>query len=195
MSSTLLFFRALASNPMMVGAIAPSGPALADLITSGVDPSDGPVLELGPGTGTFTEALLARGIRKADLTHVEFGSDLLACFSYASTKPACSGKTPARLGTCGLVDGRPFGYAISGLPLLNMSPRKVAAILTAVFTLLREGGALCLFTYGVCCPVPRRLLDCLSLKATLHGRILWNFPPARVYRIVRRKPLTLSAAG
>src|SRR2546427_320625 len=54
----LLFFRALACNPRSVGAIAPSGANLASLITSEITAASGPVLELGPGTGVFTEALL-----------------------------------------------------------------------------------------------------------------------------------------
>ena len=65
MSNTSLFLRTLLSNPRMVGAMLPSGAMLADLITNEVDPSDGPVLELGPGTGVFTEALLARGVHSA----------------------------------------------------------------------------------------------------------------------------------
>jgi phosphatidylethanolamine/phosphatidyl-N-methylethanolamine N-methyltransferase len=189
MSNTFLFFRTLASNPLMVGAIAPSGPVLADLITSGVDPSDGPVLELGPGTGVFTKALLARGVRQTDLTLVESGSGFASVLRLRFPEARVLRMDAARLGVCRLLGSAPLGSAISGLPLLNMSPRKVTAILTGVFSLLRKGGALYQFTYGVRCPVSRRLLDRLGLKASLHGRVLRNFPPARVYKIVRRKPL------
>ncbi|WP_371260783.1 class I SAM-dependent methyltransferase [Bradyrhizobium sp. Cp5.3] len=179
----------------MVGAIAPSGPVLADLITSGVDPSDGPVLELGPGTGVFTEALLARGVRQSDLTLVESGSDFASVLRMRFPEARVLRMDAARLGVCRLFGSAPLGSAISGLPLLNMSPRKVTAILTGVFSLLRKGGAFYQFTYGVRCPVSRRLLDRLGLKASLHGRVLRNFPPARVYKLVRRKPLTLRAVG
>ena len=67
----LLFFRALACNPRSVGAIAPSGANLASLITSEITAASGPVLELGPGTGVFTEAMLERGVRESDLTLIE----------------------------------------------------------------------------------------------------------------------------
>jgi len=183
------------SNPLMVGAIAPSGPALASLITSGIDPSDGPVLELGPGTGIFTEALLARGVRQTDLTLVESVSDFANVLRLRFPEARVLRMDAARLGVCRLFGNTPLGSAISGLPLLNMSPRKVSAVLTGVFSLLRKGGALYQFTYGVRCPVSRRLLDRLGLKASLHGLVLRNFPPARVYKLVRRKPLTLHEVG
>ncbi|SFI01975.1 phospholipid methyltransferase [Bradyrhizobium sp. Gha] len=195
MSNTFLFFRALASNPLMVGAIAPSGPVLADLITREVDPSDGPVLELGPGTGVFTEALLARGVRQTDLTLIESGSDFARVLRLRFPEARVLRMDAARLGVSRLLGNASLGCAISGLPLLNMSARKVTAILIGVFSLLRNGGALYQFTYGVRCPVPRRLLDRLGLKASLHGRVLRNFPPAQVYKIVRRKRLTSREGG
>ena len=73
----LFFLRALAFNPRRVGAIAPSGANLASLITSEISRDSGPVLELGPGTGVFTQALLARGVKEQDLTLVEYGSDFV----------------------------------------------------------------------------------------------------------------------
>src|SRR3981189_2360054 len=75
--NVLLFFRALACNPRSVGAIAPSGANLASLITSEITAASGPVLELGPGTGVFTEARLERGVRESDLTLIEYGSDFM----------------------------------------------------------------------------------------------------------------------
>ncbi|MFS8046141.1 class I SAM-dependent methyltransferase [Rhizobium sp. BR 314] len=195
MSNTSLFLRTLLINPRMVGAIAPSGPILADLITSEVNPSSGPILELGPGTGVFTEALLARGVRESDLTLVEFSADFAVMLQrrFPDARVLCA--NAARLGTHIPPEGPLFGCVISGLPLLNMSPKAVVAILDGALSRLREGGALYQFTYGMRCPVPHRLLDRFGFKATLHGWVLRNFPPARVYKIVRRKPLKQSAVG
>ena len=67
----------MAGGPRTVGAIAPSGTGLANLITSEITAATGPVLELGPGTGVFTEALLARGVKENDLTLIEYGSDFM----------------------------------------------------------------------------------------------------------------------
>lgn len=189
MSNTSLFLRTLLTNPRMVGAIAPSGTMLANLITSEVDPSGGPVLELGPGTGVFTQALLARGICERDITLIEsaHGFASLLRQRFPDARVVCA--DAARIGPQTLPDGLLFSCAISELPLLNMSAKTVIAILTGVSSRLREGGALYQFTYGVRCPVPHRLLDRFGFKATLLGRVLRNFPPARVYKIARRKPL------
>lgn len=46
------FFRAWLSDPLAVAAIAPSGAALADLITSRIGPDTGPVVELAPARGS-----------------------------------------------------------------------------------------------------------------------------------------------
>ena len=76
-TTSCCFFALSLSIPRNVGAIAPSGPNLANLITSEITAASGPVLELGPGTGVFTEALLARGVRESDLTLIEYGSDFM----------------------------------------------------------------------------------------------------------------------
>ena len=70
------FFRSWVSNPMRVAAVAPSGERLARLMTQEIGPVDGPILELGPGTGVFTRALLARGIPESALTLTQQHDDL-----------------------------------------------------------------------------------------------------------------------
>lgn len=92
----------------------------------------------------------------------------------------------ARLARANLFDGAPVGAVVSGLPLLSMKPRKVVGILAGAFGCVQPGGAFYQFTYGPTCPVPRRVLDRLGLKAVRIGRALANVPPAAVYRISRR---------
>jgi len=182
------FLKAWTSAPGVVGAIAPSGQALAELITREISAASGPVVELGPGTGVFTRALLQRGVAEGDLTLVEYGADfahmLQARFPAARVLQADA----AQLGRLGLFEQAPAGAVVSGLPLLNMSPRKVIAVLNGAFGVLRPGGAFYQFTYGPRCPVARPYLDRLGLKATRIGRAFLNVPPASVYRITRRGP-------
>jgi phosphatidylethanolamine/phosphatidyl-N-methylethanolamine N-methyltransferase len=189
--NVLLFFRALASNPLTVGAIAPSGPNLASLITSEITAATGPVLELGPGTGVFTDALLARGVKESDLTLIEYGSDFMRLLQIRFPRARVLWMDASWIISHNLFEERPLGAVVSGLPLLNMSPRKVIAILTGVFSNLREGGALYQFTYGMQCPISKAHLNRLGLKATCMGRVFLNVPPASVYRITRRKPCRL----
>ena len=67
------FFRSWLDNPAVAGAVSPSGRFLARMMARYVDPRKaGPIVELGPGTGAITEALLARGIAPGRLFLVEF---------------------------------------------------------------------------------------------------------------------------
>jgi phosphatidylethanolamine/phosphatidyl-N-methylethanolamine N-methyltransferase len=83
---------------------------------------------------------------------------------------------------------------ISGLPLLNMSPRKVLSVLKGAFSYMGARGAFYQFTYGPRCPVPRSFLDRLGLRATRVGHAVLNVPPATVYRITRQRPTRFLAA-
>jgi phosphatidylethanolamine/phosphatidyl-N-methylethanolamine N-methyltransferase len=182
------FFCAWLSAPVRVGAVMPSSSALADAITAEISPATAPVIELGPGTGMFTRALLARGVPEESLALVEYGSDFARLLQFRFPRARTLWMDAARLKDVELFCGARAGAVVSGLPLLSMSPKKVIAILEASFEHLRPEGAFYQFTYGPRCPVPRALLDRLGLKATRLGWTLANFPPAAVYRIRRRRP-------
>ncbi|MET3330036.1 phosphatidylethanolamine/phosphatidyl-N-methylethanolamine N-methyltransferase [Bradyrhizobium japonicum] len=175
----LSFFLSWMSAPRRVGAIAPSGAALADLITREITASTGPILELGPGTGAFTYNLLKRGVRQQDLTLIEYGSDFMKLLQVRFPNARVLWMDAGRLTTERLYDGAPVGAVVSGLPLLNMSTRKVVSIVSGAFSYVRPGGAFYQFTYGMSCPVPRPILDRLGLRATLVDRALLNMPPRR----------------
>jgi phospholipid N-methyltransferase len=186
------FFRSWMSNPLRVASVAPSGESLARLITKEIAPMDGPVIELGPGTGVFTRALLARGVAQSDLTLIEYGPEFVPGLQRRFPEARVLQMDAAKLAQSHIFDGDEVGAVISGLPLLSMSPRKVTAILGGAFTYIRPGGAFYQFTYGPRCPVPRPILDRLGLKAVHIGHTVRNLPPAAVYRISRRKPLELA---
>ncbi len=196
MADWWLFLRAWSGGPWRIGAIAPSGPALANLIVSRIDPADVPVLELGAGTGVFTQALVDKGIAPRDLLLVEceerFARMLRERFPGAQVLTVDAG----HLDTLPLAGARPLGAVVSGLPLLTMPPHKVNTILRSAFRRLRPGGAFYQFTYGLRSPVPRRLADRLGLRVTRVGKVHMNLPPATVYRITQHAhapaPVTLS---
>lgn len=180
------FLRAWIANPLRVGSIRPSGAALADLMTSEISPETGPVIELGPGTGVFTRALLARGVRERDLTLVECGSDFASILDRRFPEARVLRSDAARLHQIALFSGAPVGAVVSGLPLVSMSPSKIMAIFAGAFRYLRPGGALYQFTYIPRCPVPREILDRLGLRAVRMGSAIANVPPASAYRFTRR---------
>lgn len=179
------FFRSWVAAPLRVAAVAPSGPVLARLMTREISPAVGPVLELGPGTGVFTRALLERGVPESDLTLVEFGPEFASLLAGRFPQARVVSLDAARIVEAGLFEVGSVGAVVSGLPLLSMPQDKVAAILGGAFTALRPDGAFYQFTYGPRCPVAAAILASHGLRATRIGRALRNIPPASVYRISR----------
>lgn len=177
------FFRSWWRAPRRVGAIAPSSRALARLICREIDPAQAPVLELGPGTGVFTEALLARGLSPSQLILVE------ACEAFAERLRLCHPQaTVLQIDAARLASHPPLadvraGAAVSGLPLRAMCPAAIEAIIAGTFSRMTAQARLYQFTYGLRCPVPPAILHRHGLSARAVGRIWGNLPPATVYRI------------
>ncbi len=70
------FFKGWMEGPKQVGAILPTSSITARRMASVINPGSGlPVLELGPGTGIITKAILQRGIKPADLVSIEYSTD------------------------------------------------------------------------------------------------------------------------
>ena len=185
-ADALAFFLAWISAPLRVASVTPSSQALADLITSEISGATGPVLELGPGTGVFTRALIRRQVVESDLTLVELGGDFARLLRLRFPDARVLEIDAAAIGQSPLFDAAMAGAAISGLPLLSMPPPKVTAILAGSFRWLRPEAAFYQFTYGPRCPVAPSVLEPLNLKAERVGRTLRNVPPAAVYRITRQ---------
>lgn len=183
------YFRDWLSDPRRVASIVPSGPVLARMMTREVVPHEGPILELGPGTGAFTRALLNRGVGERDLTLVEFGERFAGMLERQFPQARVVRMDAAQLSRRNVLSESSFASVISGLPLLSMSARNVIRVLVGAFRYLRPGGAFLQFTYGPLCPVSRDILNRLGLRATLVGWTVRNLPPAAVYRIVRRQSM------
>jgi len=182
MADRLLFISLWLRQPLRIASVSPSSQALAALMTSNIKPEDGPVIELGAGTGVFTRALLARGIREQDLLLVENNPRLANMLRQRFPAARVVAADAARLG-----DHYPFGEVragaiVSGLPLLSIPQHKVSAILQSAFALLRDVGAFYQFTYGFKCPVQPRVLAHAGLSAERVGWVAANLPPAAVYR-------------
>jgi phosphatidylethanolamine/phosphatidyl-N-methylethanolamine N-methyltransferase len=181
------FFRAWLGDPLRVASVTPSGKALARLITGEISEKTGPVIELGPGTGAFTHALLARGVRPEDLVLVESGPDFAEALLLRFPGIRVLSMDAARLRSVTPFVERPVGAVVSGLPVLSMAPRQVMSILKGSFSQMAPNGAFYQFTYGPRCPVRPEILDRLGLEARRIGRTLANVPPAAVYRISRKE--------
>jgi len=185
MTDVFPFLSALFADPRRVGAVIPSGAALANAITQEISLGSAPVIELGPGTGAFTQKLLERGIPESRLALIEHGSDFARLLQARYPHAQVFQMDATRLKDVRLFDDEKAGAVVSGIPLLSLSSREVMAILKSAFHHLRADGAFYQFTYGLRCPVSKAILDRLGLKASRIGRVIVNVPPAGIYRITR----------
>lgn len=179
------FVREWLRDPTNIAAVAPSGKALAALITRDVESGTGPVLELGPGTGVFTQALIARGVAESDLTLVEQNQVFAALLKQRFPRATVLGIDAAALDRGPEGPAGDFGAAICGLGLLSMEAEQVEGILRAAFTRMKPEAGLYLFTYGRKCSVSEAVLERLGLVARHVGTTVRNIPPASVYRLAR----------
>src|SRR5215471_9706495 len=174
------FIRCWIEKPLTTGAVTPSGRALARTMASYIDPSrPGPVIELGPGTGPVTEALLAQGIDPSRLVLVEF--DPIFCRLLRARYPAATVVQGDAYGLKRLLSGvlrQPAAGVVSGLPLFTKSLRMRLRLLFEAFGLMSPGAPFVQFTYNAVAPIPKRL-DRVSAQAS--ERVWMNIPPARVW--------------
>src|SRR5262245_34381085 len=72
-SDEFVFFRAWARAPLVTASMLASGKVLARALARVVDPRvPGIIVELGPGTGPVTAALVERGVSAERLVLIEF---------------------------------------------------------------------------------------------------------------------------
>jgi phosphatidylethanolamine/phosphatidyl-N-methylethanolamine N-methyltransferase len=170
------FLRGLINDPKGVSAPTPSSPALARAIAAEVDPSrDGLVIELGPGTGVVTQALLERGITGERLVAIE-------------QEPSFVGLMRERFPAVTVCDGDGLLFEncipanakvaamVSGLPLLNLPVSTRRSLLRRALRCQGRGGCFIQLSYGWHPPVSPESGIILS------SRTVWrNFPPAHVW--------------
>lgn len=186
MGDQRLFLRSWLQNPWRVGAVAPSGRVLAELITGDITPEDCPIIELGPGTGAFTRALLARGVPEHRLALVEADSTFARTLQERFPSARILTMDAAMLGHAGgFLGDEQAGAVVSGLPLASMPQAKALAIIEGAFRHLRPDGVFYQFTYLPRGPISPRALGRLGLEARRAGIAFANVPPALVYSIRR----------
>lgn len=183
------FLRGWAQKPFMTGAVVPSGRALAKKIASYVDLSfSGPVIELGPGTGAVTEALIRRGVEQERLVLIEYNPDF--CTLLRHRFPFATIIQGDAYAVADIVRAHRFDAAaacVSSLPLFARPEGLRHKLLHETFAVMHDGAPFIQFTYALASPVP---LNDESVQATGSRRIWRNFPPARVW-VYRKKDLSV----
>ena len=174
------FIRSWIEKPLSVGAVMPSSKALARTMARYVDPqSNGPVVELGPGTGPVTEALVKRGVDPKRLVLVEFNPDF--CRLLRTRYPAATvvqGDAYRLRRLLGSLLREPAAAVVSGLPLVTKPLRTRLRLISDAMTMLEPGAPFVQFTYAMVPPIPKALS---GIKAEASELIWLNVPPARVW--------------
>jgi phosphatidylethanolamine/phosphatidyl-N-methylethanolamine N-methyltransferase len=174
------FIRSWIERPLTIGAVTPSSKMLARAMARYVDPhSDGPVVELGPGTGPVTAALVEAGVDPARLVLVEFNPAfcrILRTRYPGATLVQGDAYSMRRLLETLLL--QPAAAVVSGLPLVTKPMRQRLRLIRDAFDLMLPGAPFVQFTYSVASPLPRRLGG-FTVEAS--ERIWMNIPPARVW--------------
>ncbi|MER8384840.1 class I SAM-dependent methyltransferase [Mesorhizobium sp. M0166] len=181
----LKFFKGWIDKPKAVGSIVPTSSITAGKMASIVDPTSGlPVLEVGPGTGVITRAILAQGIKPENLYAVEYSTDfvrhLRQLYPGVNVIEGDAFNLDATLG-----DKRDliFDSVISGVPLLNFPVAQRIAYVESLLDRIPAGRPIVQLTYGPLSPIPPGRGD---YTVEHFHFVIRNIPPTQLW-IYRRR--------
>ena len=182
----LLFSRFLRS-PRTVGALSPSSRALAEAMVDGVDlASSSHIVELGPGTGVFTAAIVERLGASTRFLTIDIDQAFVRQVQKRWPQIECVCASAETLEALAAARGMlPVDHIVSGLPFVSLPSAVTRHILENVARTLRPGGTFTTFQYlhGYGLPPAiafRRGMDA-RMGAPCNVRlVLRNVPPALV---------------
>ena len=174
------FLRSWIEKPLHMGAVMPSGKVLARTMAQYVDTkSTGPVVELGPGTGAITNALIEQGVDQKRLVLVEYNPGFCALLRDRYPQATVvQGDAYTLRDSLWNVLSVPASAVVSGLPLVTKPMLTRLKLIREAFLALAPGAPFVQFTYSVAPPIPKSLPG-VSTEAS--ERIWMNLPPARVW--------------
>lgn len=180
----LRFFKGWIDRPKAVGAILPTSSVTARRMASVIDPSSAlPVLELGPGTGVITRAILERGIRPENLYSIEYSADFVAHLreEFPGVK-VIEGDAFDPDRALGKDRDLVFDCVVSAVPLLSFEAEQRVRFIDAMLKRIPHGRPVVQITYGPLSPVPTGRGDYVVEHLDF---VIRNIPPAQLW-IYRR---------
>jgi phosphatidylethanolamine/phosphatidyl-N-methylethanolamine N-methyltransferase len=185
----LTFVSSAVRSPGVIGAVAPSGRALSDLLAS-VAPADraSTVVELGPGTGVVSEALRRRLPPEARHVAVELDRSMISLLHrnlpWLEVIEGDAKHLQKLLADVGITA---VDTIVSGLPWTLFSRDAQRGIMEQVNRVLVPGGVFTTFAYAhvMNLPTQRRFRELLqeSFDDVSVTPIVWrNVPPALAYQ-------------
>tara|TARA_R110000850_G_scaffold30768_4_gene84999 strand:- start:1120 stop:1698 length:579 start_codon:yes stop_codon:yes gene_type:complete len=192
MSDQSHFFRAFLRNTGQVGAIAPSSDDLAALMVDWLDWENlESVVEYGPGTGVFTEAISRKLQADTSFFAIERDPELARLTRKrcpeVTVHEDCVSHVPQLCQQAGI---EKVDAILCGLPWAAFSAELQDRCLDAMFEVLPPGGQFATFAYwqGLMLPAGQRFRRYLKqhFSSVKQSKTAWkNLPPAFVYQCVR----------
>lgn len=191
----ILYLRQYLQAPTQIGAVAPSSAALAARMLETVDfDRSTAIVEFGPGPGNVTSMLVPRLQSGTRFFAIEANEQM--CRAFRSKFPGVrlhEGSAADVSSFCereGLGAAESVDAVVSGLPWASFSEGLQRSILEAVLRVLKPGGQMVTFAYnfGTFLPAGRRFSRTLPKYFSRVDRsrsVLWNVPPAFVYRCIK----------
>ena len=181
------FLRSWLERPLVMGAVTPSGKVLARTMAAFVDPRiPGPVVELGPGTGPVTDALIRRGVAQDRLVLVEYSPEFCRLLKRRFPKATIIQGDAYDLGETlsGILD-EPVAATVSSLPLFTKPMDERRSLLEGAQELMHPDAPFIQFTYAMVPPIPARSQ---AYRTRASNRVWRNLPPARVWVYTKVTP-------
>src|ERR1700759_5465494 len=153
------FLRSWIEKPLHMGTVMPSRRLLARTMAQYVDvDSEGPVVELGPGTGAITSALIDRGVDQKRLVLVEYNPGFCALLRdrYPHAKVVQGDAYALRDSLWDVLNVR-ASAVVSVLPLVTKPLLTRLKHIRDAFLALSPGAPSVQFTYPVAPPIPKSL--------------------------------------
>jgi phosphatidylethanolamine/phosphatidyl-N-methylethanolamine N-methyltransferase len=174
------FLKNWVESPLKLGAVTPSSVFLARAMAARVDPAiPGPIVEIGPGTGPVTQALVDCGIAEERLILVEFNPDFCVMLRKRFPKALIvEGDAYALDVTLRGILNEPAAAIVSSLPLTTRKMPERLALIDRAFAMMQAGAPFVQFTYAMVSPIPVKRAQ---VMAKVSDWILRNLPPARVW--------------
>jgi phospholipid N-methyltransferase len=194
-SENLRFVGAFLRSPGRVGALLPSSRVLARAMIAGANlATASAVVELGPGTGSFTRAILERVGERTTFVALELDWQAVVGLRRNFPDLRVYHDSAERIQRYLARHGRSQAdYVISGLPWANMGAAVQRRIMGNVARALAPDGVFTTFTYLIS-PLRangrhyRRILGELFDSVEISAVVWRNFPPALVYRCTQVRP-------
>ncbi|WP_137129929.1 phospholipid N-methyltransferase PmtA [Rhizobium sp. FY34] len=178
------FFKGWMDGPKSVGAILPTSGVTARRMASIITPQSGlPVLELGPGTGIITKAILQKGIAQENLVSVEYSTPFYQHLTKTFPRVNFINGDAFDLDkTLGNFRDQQFDCVISAIPLLSFPMQKRIDLLEDLLDRMPRGRPMMQITYGPISPIVARP-DRYQIKH--FDFVVRNIPPAQLWVYTR----------